>query len=84
MPHYIKLYIDDKGRKRFNERFARYNRLNEYLFNTSVEQQTRRFKTYCQLTGASRSIYSQFGLSRHCLRKYANFGLIPGVRPASW
>jgi len=84
MAHYIKFYIDDKQRKRFNERFARYNRLNAYLINISTNFKPKRFKTYCQLTGASRSVYSQFAISRHCLRKYANFGLIPGVRPASW
>jgi len=84
MACYIKLYVDDKRRKKFNERFVRHDRLIDYLTTICVNPQTRRFKTYCQLTTASHSVYSQFALSRHCLRKYANHGLIPGVRPASW
>jgi len=84
MACYIKLYIDDKRRKKFNERFVRHDRLMNYLNKIAINPPIRRFKTYCQLTTASHSVYSQFGISRHCLRKYANFALIPGVMPSSW
>jgi len=84
MACYIKLYIDDKRRKKFKERLVRYDRLTNYLNQTSPNPQIIRFKSYCQLTTASHSVYYQFALSRHCLRKYTNFGFIPGVMPSSW
>jgi len=84
MPRYIKTYLDSKRRKSYKEKIFRSNRLKTYLGYTCDNVQIRRFKTYCQLTGASKSVYSQFALSRHGLRKYANFGLIPGVKPSSW
>jgi len=84
MACYIKLYIDDKQRKKFSERLLRSNRLSAYLNKASPNVQIIRFKSYCQLTTASHSVYFQFALSRHCLRKYTNFGLVPGVMPSSW
>ncbi|WP_145124292.1 MULTISPECIES: type Z 30S ribosomal protein S14 [Rosistilla] len=38
----------------------------------------------CQLCGRPRAVYRKFGLCRICFRKYADQGLIPGVRKASW
>lgn len=38
----------------------------------------------CQLTGRSRGVYRKFGLGRSKLRDAAAFGLIPGLRKASW
>jgi len=84
MAKYIKLFRDDKRRKRLLIKFRRYQRLKAYLGYTSQETQIIRFKNYCQLTGASKSYYSQFALSRHSLRKKASFGLLPGVAKASW
>jgi len=84
MPRYIKVYLDNKRRIKYNEKKSRANRLIQYLDNITSQGQIRLFKSYCQSTGASKSVYSQFALSRHSLRKYANFGLVSGVKPSSW
>jgi len=84
MPRYIKIYLDNKRRTKFDEKILRSKRLSTYLGYTRDKTQKRSFKTYCQLTGATKSVYSQFALSRHCLRKYTNFGLVVGVMPSSW
>jgi len=84
MPRYIKLYLDDKRRNKYREINSRYIRLTKYLDNTNGEAQIRRFKSYCQSTTASRSVYSQFALSRNSLRHYASFGMVSGVTPSSW
>jgi small subunit ribosomal protein S14 len=38
----------------------------------------------CKLTGRSRGYMRQFGVSRITFREMASFGLIPGIRKASW
>ncbi len=38
----------------------------------------------CKICGRSRGYYSRFGLCRHCLRKFALEGKLPGVKKASW
>lgn len=43
-----------------------------------------RLRTRCWLTGRPRAVYSDFGLSRHCLREMAHEGLLPGVVKSSW
>lgn len=47
-----------------------------------------KFKTQkvnrCQLCGRSHAVIRKFGLCRHCFRKLAHRGEIPGVRKASW
>jgi small subunit ribosomal protein S14 len=43
-----------------------------------------RLRNRCQVTGRSRGVYSDFGLSRHCLREMAHQGLLPGVVKSSW
>lgn len=45
---------------------------------------TVRSNTRCNLCGRVHSVYSKFGLCRLCLRKAFNYGLIPGLRKASW
>jgi len=57
MACYIKLYTDDKRRKKFNEKFLRHDRLMNYLDKVCVNPQIKRFKSYCQLTTASHSVY---------------------------
>lgn len=84
MPRYISIYIEHKKRIKFSEKQLRNRRLKEYLHQTLPSPQIHKFKNYCQLTGAGKSVYSQFALSRHSLRKHLNFGLIPGVMPSSW
>lgn len=43
-----------------------------------------RLRNRCWLTGRSRGVYRDFGLSRHVLREMAHECLLPGVRKSSW
>jgi len=43
-----------------------------------------RMHNRCKLTGRPKGYMRQFGISRVTFRKMANFGLIPGVKKASW
>lgn len=38
----------------------------------------------CELCGRARSVYRKFKICRHCLRKLASQGKIPGMKKASW
>jgi small subunit ribosomal protein S14 len=38
----------------------------------------------CWVTGRSRAVYRDFGLSRHVIREMAYEGLIPGLKKSSW
>lgn len=84
MSRYIKLYTDNKRRQNFKEKSHRFNRLSLYLLHTKNHFPITIIKNYCQVTGASKSIYSNFGISRHILRVRVNFGLINGVIASSW
>jgi len=48
----------------------------------------RKFKVQtvlrCHLCGRRRGYYRKFKLCRICFRSLASWGLIPGVRKASW
>jgi small subunit ribosomal protein S14 len=43
-----------------------------------------RLRNRCKITGRPRGYMRQFGISRIMFREMANFGLIPGVKKASW
>lgn len=43
-----------------------------------------RLHNRCKLTGRPRGYMRTFGVSRVTFREMANYGLIPGVRKASW
>nr|YP_009326679.1 ribosomal protein S14 [Membranoptera platyphylla]AMJ16936.1 ribosomal protein S14 [Membranoptera platyphylla] len=43
-----------------------------------------RHRNRCWMTGRSRGIYRDFGLSRHVLREMAHSCLLPGIRKSSW
>ena len=43
-----------------------------------------RMHNRCKLTGRPRGYMRQFGVSRITFREMASFGLIPGVKKASW
>jgi small subunit ribosomal protein S14 len=38
----------------------------------------------CRVCGRPRAVYRKFGICRICFRKFADQGLIPGVRKSSW
>ena len=43
-----------------------------------------RMRNRCKITGRTRGYMRQFGVSRITFREMASFGLIPGVKKASW
>lgn len=43
-----------------------------------------RIKNRCLITGRARAVYRKFGISRLKFREMALWGLLPGVRKASW
>ncbi len=43
-----------------------------------------RYRNRCRITGRSRGVFRQFGISRSILRKLAMNGEIPGVIKSSW
>lgn len=43
-----------------------------------------RIRLRCRLCGRPRAVYRKFGVCRICFRNMASFGLIPGVKKASW
>ncbi len=51
-------------------------------------KQTPKFKSRtvrrCEVCGRSRAVYRKFRMCRVCFRKFANEGMIPGVKKASW
>ena len=43
-----------------------------------------RMHNRCKITGRPKGYIRQFGISRVLFREMANFGMIPGVKKASW
>ena len=43
-----------------------------------------RMHNRCKITGRPRGYMRQFGISRVMFREMASYGLIPGVKKASW
>ena len=43
-----------------------------------------RLRNRCWMTGRSRGVYRDFGLSRHVLREMSHECLLPGVTKSSW
>lgn len=43
-----------------------------------------RHRNRCWMTGRSRGVYRDFGLSRNVMREMAHEGLLPGVVKSSW
>ncbi|CCP38140.1 30S ribosomal protein S14 (plastid) [Chondrus crispus] len=43
-----------------------------------------RLRNRCWMTGRSRGVYSDFGLSRHVFREMSHECLLPGITKSSW
>nr|QCI06046.1 ribosomal protein S14 [Delesseria sanguinea] len=43
-----------------------------------------RHRNRCWMTGRSKGVYSDFGLSRHVFREMSHLGLLPGIKKSSW
>jgi len=64
----------------FQTRLALYKKFEKIPRNSSPSRHRNR----CWVTGRSRGVYKDFGLSRHVLREMGNDGLIPGLKKSSW
>jgi ribosomal protein S14 len=59
------------------------NTRQQWLFNKHFKFSTR-IRNYCLLTGRSRGVLPTWKVSRIVFKTYADFGLLPGIRTASW
>ena len=64
----------------FDEKMKAQHALSKIPRNASVS----RLRNRCAITGRPRGYMSFFGISRIKFRTLASFGLLPGVRKASW
>ncbi len=48
------------------------------------DESPTRLRKRCKICGRSHGVYRKFKLCRLCLRKCVMFGLVPGIRKASW
>ena len=71
--------INDQS-KSDEERYQARLALQRLPRNASPTRLTNR----CVVTGRSRGVYSQFGLTRHKLREMALRGEVPGMTKSSW
>jgi len=55
------------------------DRFSHLRFLTNKNSAVSKPKNYCYYTGRSRSVTRCLFMSRHILRKFARFGMIPGV-----
>jgi len=75
----LKAIIDDQS-KSDEERYQARLELQQLPRNSSPT----RLRNRCVVTGRSRGVYKQFGLTRHKVREMALRGEIPGMTKASW
>ncbi|HEY8366352.1 MAG TPA: 30S ribosomal protein S14 [Bacteroidia bacterium] len=64
----------------FEEKMEAQFKLQQLPKNSAKE----RLHNRCKLTGRPKGYMRQFGICRNQFREMANFGLIPGVKKASW
>nr|QVY58225.1 30S ribosomal protein S14 [Eucheuma denticulatum] len=64
--------------------FTEQINLQQQLQNLPLNSSPCRHRNRCWITGRSRGVYRNFGLSRHVLRKMSHECLLPGVRKSSW
>lgn len=75
----LKAIIDDQS-KSDEERYEARLQLQQLPRNANPT----RMRNRCAVTGRSRGVYKQFGLTRHKVREMAMRGEIPGMTKASW
>lgn len=63
-----------------NERFYYQNLVSSLPRNSSKT----RIRNRCMITGRGRGMYRIFMMSRICIRKFASFSQLPGVKKSSW
>lgn len=72
--------------EKFAEKRAALKAAGDYqaLAQLPRNSSTVRLHNRCKLTGRPKGYMRQFGICRNQFREMANFGLIPGVKKASW
>ncbi|NBX77913.1 30S ribosomal protein S14 [bacterium] len=75
----LKAIVKDNS-KSFEEKMAAQAQLTKLPRNSSRV----RYRNRCAQTGRPRAYSRFFGLSRMIFRELASFGLLPGVKKASW
>lgn len=65
---------------RFEERLV----LQKILQKIPRNSMKCRHRKRCWMTGRSRGVYRNFGLSRHVFREMSHLCLLPGIKKASW
>jgi small subunit ribosomal protein S14 len=72
--------------EKYAERRAKLKADGDYIGLSRLPRNSNpnRMHNRCKITGRSRGYMRQFGISRITFREMASFGLIPGVKKASW
>nr|QVY58021.1 30S ribosomal protein S14 [Betaphycus gelatinus] len=64
--------------------FVEQINLQQQLQKLPLNSSPCRHRNRCWITGRSRGVYRNFGLSRHILREMSHECLLPGIRKSSW
>lgn len=84
--------IKARQKKRINL-FIKYYKKRNYLIKNKKYLELQkipknaskvRIRNLCKITGRSRGYIRFFGISRIVFRKLSSYGLIPGIKKASW
>ena len=72
--------------EKYKERRAKLKADGDYIGLSRLPRNSNpnRMHNRRKITGRSRGYMRQFGISRITFREMASFGLIPGVKKASW
>ncbi|MGA1976330.1 MAG: 30S ribosomal protein S14 [Bacteroidales bacterium] len=76
----------EKLARKYSEKRAQLKAQGDYVGLSRLPRNSNpnRQRNRCKLTGRTRGYMRQFGVSRITFREMASFGLIPGVKKASW
>nr|YP_009296157.1 ribosomal protein S14 [Sebdenia flabellata]AOM65092.1 ribosomal protein S14 [Sebdenia flabellata] len=81
---YKKQRIELKRKIKKTSDFIEQIKLQKDLQKLPLNSSPCRKRNRCWLTGRSRGVYRNFGLSRHVLREMAHECLLPGIKKSSW
>jgi small subunit ribosomal protein S14 len=72
--------------KKYAEKRAQLKAEGNYVALSRLPRNSnpKRQRNRCKITGRTRGYMRQFGISRITFREMASFGLIPGIKKASW
>ena len=76
----------EKCVERYAEKRAALKAAGDYVGLQKLPRNASQVRKHnrCKITGRPKGYMRQFGISRVKFREMANFGLIPGVKKASW